>query len=180
MQFDCRLAGPEDMAPILDLQDKNLVTKIEQSEMIHGFVTTPFNSEQLEELRLIDGLFVTMRENVLVGYAVAAHWDYFDGRPMFELMIRRFEKMAFKGQPISRDNSYQYGPVCVEKSMRGTGIVQSLFTAMKEHMGKRYTVGTTFINKINVRSYEAHTRKLGLQVIDEFEFNGNQYWGLAF
>ena len=69
MQFDCRLADPEDMASILDLQDKNLVTKIEPSEMIHGFVTTPFSPEQLEALRLIEGLFVAMRENVLVG-----HW----------------------------------------------------------------------------------------------------------
>ena len=141
---------------------------------------TPFNSEQLEALRLIEGLFVAKRENVLVGYAVAAHWDYFDGRPMFELMIRRFERMDFQGKPISRDNSYQYGPVCVEKAMRGTGRVEVLFATMKEYMGKRYQTGTTFINKINVRSYEAHTRKLGLQVIDEFEFNGNQYWGLAF
>jgi len=180
VQFDCRLADPEDMASILDLQDKNLVTKIEPSEMIHGFVTTPFSPEQLEALRLIVGLFVAMRENVLVGYAVAAHWDYFDGRPIFELMIRRFEKLDFQEKPISRDNSYQYGPVCVEKAMRGTGVVQSLFAAIKEHMGKRYPVGTTFINKINSRSYEAHTRKLGLRVIDEFEFNGNQYWGLAF
>ena len=137
MRFNCRLANSGDMASILDLQDKNLVTKIEKSEMIHGFVTTPFVTKQLEELRAIDGLFVAMHENVLAGYAVAAHWDYFDGRPMFELMIRRFERLDFQGKPISRDNSYQYGPVCVEKAMRGTGMVEVLFATMKEHMGKR-------------------------------------------
>jgi hypothetical protein len=38
----------------------------------------------------------------------------------------------------------------------------------------------TLINKINPRSVAAHTRKLDLTIVDEFEFNGNFYYGLAF
>jgi hypothetical protein len=180
LRTDCRLADREDLQAILGLQDKNLVTKIAKSEMVHGFVTTPFDGQALEKLRSIDGLFVASREDVLVGYAVAAHWDYFRGRPMFDLMISRFENLHFGTTPILRENSYQYGPVCIEKSARGTGVLESLFAALNTHMSKRYAIGTTFINKINTRSYVAHTRKLGLQVIDEFEFSGNQFWGLAF
>jgi hypothetical protein len=37
----------------------------------------------------------------------------------------------------------------------------------------------TFVNKTNNRSYEAHTRKLGLDVIQEFEFNNNLYYEMA-
>ena len=43
-------------------------------------------------------------------------------------------------------------------------------------MKKRCPKSVTFVNKINPRSYEAHKRKLGLEVIQEFEFNGNKYW----
>lgn len=42
-------------------------------------------------------------------------------------------------------------------------------------MSKRYPILVTFVNKINTRFYEAHTRKLGLEVIQEFEFNNNHY-----
>ena len=47
-------------------------------------------------------------------------------------------------------------------------------------MSEKFEIGTTFINKINERSYQAHTRKAGIDVIDEFDFNGNNYYGLAF
>ena len=47
-------------------------------------------------------------------------------------------------------------------------------------MAKRYPILVTFVNKINPRSYEAHTRKLGLEVIKEFEFNGNFYWEMVY
>lgn len=180
MSTSCRLSEHQDIDQILDLQDKNLVTRIAESDKIHGFVTTPFEKSQLEHLITLGGMFVAQMEHRVVGYAAAAHWDYFQGRPMFDLMICRFEKRDFNGKNITRANSFQYGPVCIAKEVRGSGVFQSLFDEMERVMKRRFEVGTTFINKINVRSYEAHTRKMGLQVIDEFDFGGNEYWGLAF
>ena len=46
-------------------------------------------------------------------------------------------------------------------------------------MSQRYPIMVTFINKINPRSFEAHVRKVNLDVIQEFEFNDNQYYELA-
>ena len=47
-------------------------------------------------------------------------------------------------------------------------------------MSQRYPILVTFVNKINPRSYEAHKRKLGLDVIQEFEFNGNSYYEMVY
>jgi hypothetical protein len=47
-------------------------------------------------------------------------------------------------------------------------------------MAKRFPILVTFINKVNPRSYEAHTRKLGLEVIQEFEYNHNRYYELVY
>jgi hypothetical protein len=47
-------------------------------------------------------------------------------------------------------------------------------------MKSRFPVGTTFINTVNERSFQAHTRKAKIDVIDRFDFNGNHYYGLAF
>jgi hypothetical protein len=38
----------------------------------------------------------------------------------------------------------------------------------------------TFDNQINPRSFAAHHRKLGLDVIQEFDYNGNRYWELLY
>jgi hypothetical protein len=41
-------------------------------------------------------------------------------------------------------------------------------------------LGGTFINQINLRSVKAHTEKIDLEIVDEFSFNGNNYFTLAF
>jgi hypothetical protein len=51
---------------------------------------------------------------------------------------------------------------------------------MKKGMSKKYLIGTTFINKLNARSFKAHTTKAHLDTINEFEFNNNSFYGLAF
>jgi hypothetical protein len=46
-------------------------------------------------------------------------------------------------------------------------------------MAHRYPIMVTFINKINPRSHAAHTRKLGMEVVQEFEYNQNHYYELV-
>ncbi|WP_132976585.1 GNAT family acetyltransferase [Thiobaca trueperi] len=175
-----RIAESSDIAGILDLQEKNLVTNLTDEKKKNGFVTTPFTGEQIHDLIQLDGLFVIDGNSKILGYAVAAGWDYFHGRPMFEHMIKLFGRITYKGIKIDLKNSFQYGPVCIDFNLRGTDSFPMLFSKMKEEMGDKYEVGTTFINKVNTRSYFAHTRKAGIEVINEFEFNNNKYYGLAF
>ena len=51
---------------------------------------------------------------------------------------------------------------------------------MRIEFVKKYPISITFINKVNVISEKAHTKKLGWKIIDEFEFNNKTYLGLAF
>lgn len=51
---------------------------------------------------------------------------------------------------------------------------------MRLEFRKQYPISITFINKINEISEKAHTKKLGWEIIDEFQFNNNTYIGLAF
>ena len=78
------------------------------------------------------------------------------------------------------NNSYQYGPICIDKSVRGSGVLEKIFDFARGQMSKRYPILVTFINKINPRSFEAHVRKLGLEVIQEFDFNNNNYYELVY
>jgi len=174
-----RLACASDFSSLLELQAVNLVTNLNEEQKKEGFVTTPFSEAQLQNLVDRKGLFVIDVDGKVGAYAAAAGWASFAGRPMFDLMLERFCQISFRGIPITATNSYQYGPVCVKQSLRGTGAFALLFQTVKTTLALQYSVGTTFINQVNQRSFNAHKRQ-GLEVIDSFSFQGQQYWGLAF
>ena len=58
--------------------------------------------------------------------------------------------------------------------------MEKLFDFAIEEISKKYEILVTFVNKINPRSYEAHKRKMGLEVIQEFQFNNNNYYEFVF
>jgi hypothetical protein len=178
--MNTRSGTAADIPGILALQELNIVTNLSEEQKKNGFVTTPFTEAQLLDLIRIDGLFVVADGTGIAGYTMAAGWDYFQGRPMFDLMIERFQKLEYRGIRITRANSFQYGPICIDQKLRGTPAFTDLFAFMKTNMQGRFPVGTTFINTVNERSFQAHTRKAKIDVIDRFDFNGNHYYGLAF
>ena len=87
-------------------------------------------------------------------------------------MIDHLAEKSLEGNTLNTDNSYQYGPVCVAKEFRNTGLFESLFSFSQTLMSKKYPYMVTFINKANGRSFAAHQEKTPLKVVNEFEFKG--------
>jgi hypothetical protein len=80
---------------------------------------------------------------------------------------------------MTTENSYQYGPICIDKDYRGTGLFEKVFAFSLNSMADRYPYMVTFINQINPRSYAAHNRKGGMTESGKFDWNGNHYWMMA-
>ena len=176
-----RIGNKSDIKGILELQRKNLISNLSEEERKSGFVTTPFTVNQIEEIITQHGLFVAENsENDIIAYAFAGTWDYFQQWEIFNVMTSRFPKLSFNNSRITVKNSFQYGPVCIDKNYRGKGVLNLIFEEMRLELLKKYSISITFINKVNQVSTQAHTRKLGWKIIDEFEFNDNEYLGLAF
>jgi len=175
-----RLGITNDISGIVALQKANLHENLSAAERKNGFVTTAFSEAQLTGLISHQGIFVAEKNSGIAGYCMAGSWDFWAQWPIFPYMASRLGSLSFQGGPISVDRSFQYGPVCISSSHRGTGLFQLLFEEMRRNFTTRYPIGVTFINRINERSMAAHKRKLGLSVIDEFEFSGRNYFGLAF
>ena len=166
---------------VLSLQERNLYANLTIQEREKGFVTTPFTVPQLEAIIQLNGLFVaTNKQGKIIAYVFAGDWDYFSQWDIFKLMITRFPQLSFKGQDITTQNSFQYGPICIDIAYRGQGVLQAIFEEMRIVFVHRYPISITFINQVNDVSTIAHTKKLGWKIIDHFEFNKNQYLGLAF
>lgn len=180
-KMQTRLGTTKDIEGILALQELYLYRNLNEEERKKGFVTTPFTVIQLEQVIQERGLFVAENEaSKIVAYAFAASWLYFSQWEIFNYMVSRFPNLSFEGKEITTQNSFQYGPICIDKKYRGTGLLQLIFEEMRLELLKKYPISITFINTINLVSEKAHTEKLGWKTIDEFEFNNNHYIGLAF
>ncbi len=176
-----RLATYHDIDAILTLHFKYQINSISEEDKKDGFVTTPFTKEQLHSLiETEQGIFIACEGNEVLAYVMSASWQFWEAWPIFAHMLNYLPHLQYKGVQLTPYNSYQYGPVCVDKRVRGSGILEQLFEFARTHMVKRYPILVTFINKINHRSFNAHTKKLGLEVIHEFSFNNNHYYELAY
>jgi len=170
-----------DIPKIQELQQKYHVSSIREEEKKNGFVTTLFTAEQLQELiEQENGISLACDGDTVAGYAMAGSWDFWSKWPLFQHMISDLPNVAYGGQTLTKQNSYQYGPVCIDMAYRGRGVLESLFQYSTSQMNSRYPILITFINQVNERSFAAHTKKIGLEVIKTFTFNGNNYYELGY
>jgi hypothetical protein len=173
-------ANKSDLEGILDLQSRNLLANLAPAELAGGFVMTPFTPDLLSQLLSQSGVFVAECEGEIVGYLLAGDWNFFSQWEIFRIMISRLPELRFQNRAITGENSFQYGPICIDRSIRGGEVFPQLFDFMRSNFELKFPIGVTFINKLNQRSFAAHTRKLDLEIIDEFEFNGSSFYTLAF
>ncbi|HLR21968.1 MAG TPA: GNAT family acetyltransferase [Tissierellaceae bacterium] len=179
--MEYRNATFNDIGSVKELQEEYHVSTISDIDRPDGFVTTLFTEKQFKELiQEENGLVVACDGDKIVGYAMAASWEYWSEWPLFQYMIKDLSNTTYLGETLSTENSYQYGPICIHKDYRGTKVLPNLFEFSRIQMKERYPILITFINHINPRSYRAHSKKLDLDTIKDFEFNNNQYYELGY
>ena len=176
-----KIAQIEDIEKVLELHFKYQIDSIKEEDKKDGFITTAFTKEQMIDLITLEqGLFIAVENEKVVAYVMSASWNFWSRWPMFAFMMEDLPNLEYLGQKLSLENSYQYGPVCVDKEYRGSGVLEKIFEFARQNMVKRFPILVTFINKINQRSFEAHTKKLKLEVIKEFSYNNNNYYELVY
>jgi len=179
--MEYKIAQIKDIEKVLELHSKYQIDSIKQEDKKDGFITTAFTKEQMVDLITLEqGLFIAIENEKIVAYVMSASWKFWSRWPMFAFMMEDLPNLEYLGQKLTVQNSYQYGPVCVDIEYRGSGVLEKIFDFARENMAKRFPILVTFINKINSRSYEAHTKKLKLEVIKEFSYNNNNYYELVY
>ena len=178
--MEYKIATLADIDATLKLHAKYQIDGIKEEDKKDGFVTTAFTKEELTQLiEQEQGLFIAKEGDEVLAYVMSASWEFWSKWAMFQHMIADLQNLKYKDVQLTVQNSYQYGPICIDNRVRGTEVLPTIFDFALKHMSKRYPILVTFVNQINPRSYEAHHRKLGLNIIQEFEFNGNRYWEMG-
>ncbi len=166
---------------ILALHRKNLVSNLSELERQNGFLSIDFKDDfHLAAINENLALMVAVQENLVVGYVCATTQEYSQEIPLLKYIMSLYPEIMFHGQPLSNYRSFWYGPVCVATAYRGSGILQGLFQALLAQVATRFNAGVAFVVNDNLRSLRAHTQKLGMEMLKEFEFNGKFYFILGF
>lgn len=176
--MEIKQAALQDIPGVLALLKANHVDNV--TDKSQGFVTTNMTEQQMTALiEQENGVTIVKVGDKIVAFALAASWEFWSEWPFFAYMIQELPKFSFEGQQFTTENSYQYGPVCVDQAYRGNGIFEKVFFASLASMRDRYPIMATFINQINPRSYAAHTQKAAMTEVGRFDYNNNHYYLMA-
>jgi predicted GNAT superfamily acetyltransferase len=132
------LATADDIAGILDLQERNLRKN-------GGALSVPLSREWLDAAIGKMPIVVARRDGRVVGYVVSSSLADQSADPILDGMLQ-----AYPGSP----GSYVYGPICVAESERGRGVARVMFQALKRQLPGRE--GFTFIRADNAISRRVH------------------------
>ncbi len=174
-------ATADDIYAILELQEKYHVSNLTEAEkQSKGFVTMKVTHQQFTHLTSKGGVFIAVADSgALAAYALTSDWAYYNQWAIIQQMASLLPTFSLEKSAITIENSFQYGPVCIDEAFRGQGILGQLFTAIQAVYAPQYAFAITFINKQNERSMRAHAQQTPLSIVGDFSFNDNSYWALA-
>lgn len=173
-------AEASDLPKILSLQDKYILKNLPPEDQQDGFLSIEYSLSDLERLNNELGIVVAVEDDCLYGYMIAQTIDSAINSPLVKAMVQRFPNIFFQGKMLSELKVFLYGPVCIDKEWRGRGILEGLFAVMIQTLRGQFDVGVAFVSESNPRSMRSHVTKLGMQVVDSFDFGGKKYRTLAF
>lgn len=160
-----RLADPDDLPGILNLQAQNLKhATITQEQATQGFVTVQHTLQQLMAMQAIEPQVVAVHDEVVVAYLLAMTPALKDELPVLQPMFRLFEHINYKTKKVADYAYIVIGQVCVAKAFRGQGLLHECYAFYQATFSPCYHFAITEIDARNGRSLAAHQR-IGFQEI---------------
>jgi L-amino acid N-acyltransferase YncA len=175
--MEYRRPSADDFTKIVDLQNRNLLSVLGETEQADGYLSAAFSEQQFREMNNDLCVVVCADREKIAGYACATSIEYNKGVPLVANMLKQFQHVSYKGKPLNAYRSFIYGPVCIDKEYRGKGILNNLFDKMKWlilHEHPELELLTVLIAKENIRSIKAH-EKLDMETVGEFQFNNRTF-----
>jgi len=173
-QIRYKRASPPDYDGILNLQKGNLLVNLSAQQAQDGFLLVEMSEKQFDEINRDLGVIVAESRNEIVGYLCGTSCRYGTQFPILQTMMGRLDELSIEGNRLTEENTFIYGPVCIAKATRGTGILNGLYQALKENAGSRYSFCILFISDKNTRSVNAHL-KIGMNRLGVFDFNNGLF-----
>lgn len=178
--IEFRRARPEDFSAILKLQSDNYIGNLPLQERKQGFLSAEFTREQLAAMAADIGIIVASESESVLGYLCGSRRDFDHRSPVIAKMLEAYDTVQFLGKPLASYKSFIYGPVCIDRSCRGRGLLPGLYGVLKREVAGQFEVGVAFVARNNPHSLAAHVAGLGMAEVGEFQVQEDVYAILAF
>ncbi|MFC1824301.1 hypothetical protein ACFL9T_16450 [Thermodesulfobacteriota bacterium] len=156
------------------------MSNLAEEDKRDGFLLVEFSPQQFEEMNSEIPIIVADLGSQLGGYLCAASLQSSAKIPLLAHMMSLFREVSFNSYALNRYRSFLYGPICIEKSFRGRGVMEGLFNHLLHNLEEKFDVGVLFVSQNNPRSLHAHLSRLKMEKVCEFEFNDQEFNLLAF
>ena len=173
-------ADTSDYDGILDLQSRCFVDNLSPEDRRDGFLSAEFSLAQIAAMASDLGIVLAREGKRIVGYACASRLDFMRRPPILDPMLRCLQGAVLQGKGLTKALTFIYGPVCIDREYRGTGLLRRMFATLKRELAERFEFGVYFVAVDNRRSLRAHVDGLGMTQVGTFEYGGNEYHAVAF
>ena len=174
--MEIRHATVTDIDDIVELQEAFNILNLSEADKTDGFLNTVLNTQLLHAvIETENAVFVAELNNKIVAMAVCASWGFWSFSETLSKIADGLTNVHYRNRPLSKTNTYFWGPVCVGKESQGQGVFKALFDYSCREMRNEYPMVYTYIHADNSRSYAAHTKKTGFEFIKDFEINGQVF-----
>jgi GNAT superfamily N-acetyltransferase len=174
MAIEVRRSGPADRAAILRLIDAARGTELSASERAErGFVQGAWDETALAQYESGPGVFVAVdQDGALAGFAMTAEPETaHDGPPKLAVDAAR--------AALGEQRLLMYGPVAVDPSFQGRGVLTSLLSAAIAHLRDTFDIGVLFVEDANQKSLAVH-RHYGMTEVPGFTVGARDYHVFTF
>jgi GNAT superfamily N-acetyltransferase len=170
-----RKASPSDVPALARLEAQHVSDELAGAD-ISQLAGQGFNSKELTTLVNLHYLQLAEDDGVIIGYVIAAGWDFFGQQGIYRALEKRLGTLEHDGPKLTVKNCCQYGPIWISPAYRGTGIFAQLVADLALAVRSQFPYMLTFIAEDNARSFAAHTAKANMQVVDFMSFERRDYY----
>ncbi len=179
LDYNIRRANEGDLTQIKQLQESNHSSCVSDSDKVkEGFVSVRYDIPMLRRISQDIGILVAESAGEIIGYEMPLGLEYAEEIPLLNPFVERFLQLVYDGKKLSEYRIVIEGQICVDREHKGQGIAEELHKSFLDMLKGRYDLIVTEISDLNPRSLHVHTKKLGLQVIDEYSAEGRQWYVL--
>ena len=172
--IEFRRAQGDDFESMVALQNLYLANNLADDQKKDGFLSVGFSQEQFKAMN--DNLLVVVGTTTLgvKAFLCASTVEFNLPLALPKAMIDEFPNTIYENKPLSEWNICIAGPVCVDASLRGQGVLDKLYSSFYDLAPPQYELAVVFVSVDNPRSIRAH-EKVGMSVVGNFEFKGHQH-----
>lgn len=163
---------------MLQLQEENLRVNLSDDQAANGFLSLRYTEEMFRRVNDELAIVVAVAEGRVVGYLCAKCFPYAVEFPVLKALIEHMSGREIGGVTISAATAFVYGPVCVSRLVRGTGVPAGMWAALRGLVEPCRKVAVLFIADTNKRSLRAH-EKLGMTLCGMFVQDDKRFHALA-